>query len=75
MFLHSDGNDPVRGGKLVKKEKAARIARVKAMSRREESVLMHRGGGGGRLVLANNTGSAFTVIAENRAALSQTNTM
>lgn len=72
MFA-ADEHDPVRGGKLVKKEKAARTAKVKAMSGREERVLMHREGGG--LVLADNMGSSFTVIAENRAAPSQTNTM
>lgn len=50
---------------MVKKEKVVRIAGVWAMSGREEGVLMHRGEGGS--VLANNMGSSFTVIGENRA--------
>jgi len=71
--LHADRNDPTRGGKLAKKDKVVRLAGVRAMSGREEEVLMHREGGGS--VLANNMGSSFTVIGENRAALSEANTM
>lgn len=44
--LHTYRNDPIRGGTLMKKEKAVRIAGVRAMSGREEGVLMHRGRGG-----------------------------
>lgn len=43
-YLHADENDPIRGEKLMKKEKAGRIAGVKARRVREESILMHSKG-------------------------------
>lgn len=37
-------NAQIRGEKLVKKEKAGRITGVKALSVREDRILMHREG-------------------------------
>lgn len=72
--MHADGHDPVRGEKLVKKEGESRETCW-------NEGLAWDGGkgssaqGGGGLVLTKSMCSSFLVIAENRAALSNRNTM